>query len=140
MQSPIQELLQAEREPFHFTGLVRQCSLCRRTQPLDQFVNGTAKRTATTRSAGSATRSASTSRWCQPRPAGASPWCRGREVPGELGPAEVHRLWIAPAVALSPGLGEAWRPADPHLGVRTLRDERDHQQGRAKTGWDALQE
>ena len=43
MRSPIQELLPREREPFHFTGLVRQCSLCRRTQPLDQFVNDTTK-------------------------------------------------------------------------------------------------
>jgi len=44
MQTNLPEhLLPRQREPRDFTGLVRQCSLCRRTQPLSDFAHDVTK-------------------------------------------------------------------------------------------------
>jgi hypothetical protein len=37
MRSPILELIERDREAHDYGGQVRQCSLCRRVQPIEAF-------------------------------------------------------------------------------------------------------
>ena len=43
MRSPLQHVIERELDPRPFAGTVRQCSLCRRVQPLSEFANDATK-------------------------------------------------------------------------------------------------